>query len=96
MPLLRVMNLAYYIAPLLPSCNMVRCLIYSLDSSTEASCALAPQGVVGLLRLPTALTPQTIDALRCAHLFAPVSVDLTPPISVTNGMIECSGLHLKL
>ena len=91
-----VMILAHYIARLLPSCNMVRCLIYSLDSSIEASCALASQGVVGRLRLPIPLTPHTIDALRCAHLFAPVSVELTPPIRVTNGMIECSGLHLIL
>ena len=72
---------------------MQQCLVYSLDSSTQAACAL-PNGVAGTLQLPPNLPTHTIDALRGAHLFQPVPVHLLPPIAyaVDKGVYVCTGL----
>jgi hypothetical protein len=71
------------------------CLIYNLESSTQAACAMPP-GVAGLLQLPPNLPPQTIDALRGAHLFQPLPVELMPPIdfAVDKGVYVCANLLL--
>jgi hypothetical protein len=75
----------------------IACLIYSIDSATEASCAL-PNGVVGCLRLPSTPIP---DALRGAHFLAPVHVELLPPLTITHKAknkgamaFECAGLYV--
>jgi hypothetical protein len=72
----------------------IPCLIYGLDSATEASCTL-PNGVAGCLRLPCTPIP---DAIRGAHFLAPVAVELQPPLTVTKNtkgaFFECTALYV--
>lgn len=66
--------------------------IYHVDSPHHVTCCLAT-GAVGSLYIPT-----SIDHLRHAHLFAPISVVLLPPITYNSAKATyaCAGLEHEL
>ena len=68
------------------------CLIYGLNSAEQAACAL-PHGVAGYLALPA--DTDCLDALRGAHLLAPVDVRLTGlDYDAAHGVFVCQTLAL--
>jgi hypothetical protein len=71
-----------------------KALVYSLDSSNQVTCCIAG-GAAGCLVLPSDVSPVTVEAMRGAHLFAPVPVMLGPPLTFDKRLgFACSAVRL--
>jgi len=72
----------------------IKALVYSFDSSKQVSCSISG-GAAGCLMLPSEICPITLQAMRGAHLFAPVPVMLAPPLTFDKRMgFACSAICL--